>query len=78
MSELVGRDWMADDRRWFARYPGRAIRRRQLIEGEFPPDYVAPPGYRIEVLVEQAVAFTNGDALRLRWPILVRVEDAQQ
>lgn len=72
------RDFMADDRAWFRRHPNRTIRRRPMIEGEFPPEYVAPPGYRIEVLVEQVALFSNGDALRWRWPLLVPAGEAQQ
>jgi hypothetical protein len=72
-------DFMAEDRAWFRRHPRRKYRRRPLIEGEFPPSLcVAPPGYRIEVLVQMAVEFSNGDSLRLRWPMLVPIEESLQ
>jgi hypothetical protein len=72
--------FMRDDRRWFARHPHADVRRRPPIEGEFPPELLAdvPDGYRLEVLVQMRSRFTNGDSLRLRWPILVPIEEGLQ
>jgi hypothetical protein len=72
-------DFMAEDRAWFRRHPRRKYRRRPLIKGEFPSALcVAPPGFRIEVLVQIVADFTNGDSIRLRWPMLVPVEEGLQ
>jgi hypothetical protein len=71
--------WQRRYRRKGRRHPGRETRRRPMIAGEFSPEESqAPPGYRIEVLVKNKVTFTNGDALRLRWQILVPIEEALQ
>jgi hypothetical protein len=48
-------------------------------QGEFPPELcTAPPGFRIEVMVQMHTRFTNGDSLRLRWPMLVPIEEGLQ
>jgi hypothetical protein len=75
-----GQNFMADDRAWFHRHPKATERRRPMIEGEFPPEIstAVPPGYRLEVLVQMQVRFTNGDSLRLRWPLLVSIEEGLQ
>jgi hypothetical protein len=64
-------DFMADDRAWFRRHPKATTRHRPMIEGEFPPEFsTAPPGFRIEVMVEMHTRFTNGDSLRTRYLML--------
>jgi hypothetical protein len=65
-------DWMADDREWFRQHPHCKTRRRRPLPGEYLPEqWAVPSGYHLEILVEQAVAFTSGDALRWRWPLFV-------
>jgi hypothetical protein len=64
------------------RFPARhaaVVWLQQASEGAWLVlEVVAPPGYRIEVLVEMRAQFTNGDSLRLRWPQLVPIEEGMQ
>ena len=68
-------NFMADDRAWFRRHPRRTVRRRPMIEGEFPPELsTAPPGYRIEVMVHM----TAEDPVRVRTLMLLPIEEGLQ
>jgi len=66
---------MANDRAWFRRHPRRKVRRRPMVAGEFPPELsIAPPGYRIEVMVHM----TAEDPRRVRTLMMVPTEEGLQ